>query len=102
MSFLIGVMVGAFLRSILAVFQAKHKNKNYPKHHRPRYYAYSGGWANVCECKCGSVSLYEDNHPNNPCADCGSKAIREEHSARWVGHWEFAREAQTPAKGETK
>ena len=62
-----------------------------PKHHPPEYWRYEGGWANVCTCDCGSVSLYEDNHPVDPCRDCGTKTKRRERSARWVGvKWEFA------------
>ena len=59
------------------------------KHHKPVYYRYDGWWANVVVCNCGSVSLYNDNHPVNPCVDCGTKKERKEHSARWVdtGRW---------------
>jgi hypothetical protein len=43
-------------------------------------------------CNCGSVSLYEDNHPVNPCRDCGTKKERVERSARWTkSGWEFAK-----------
>jgi len=68
------------------------KPKRNPKHHSPNYYGYDGGWANVCVCNCGSVSLYEDNHPVNPCRDCGTKKERVERSARWTkSGWEFAK-----------
>jgi hypothetical protein len=79
------------------------------KHNPPRYYGYSGGWANVLICDCGSVSLYEDNHPAHPCVDCGTKKQRKVVSAKYVrvsqavwynpltwfishGYWEFADE----------
>lgn len=61
-----------------------------PLHHYPEYYGYSGGWANVMVCQCGSTSLYQDNHPVNPCRDCGTKKRRVETSGKWVGtHWEI-------------
>jgi len=59
------------------------------KHHPPRYpYREGGGWNNIMVCKCGSASLYEDNHPANPCRDCGTKSKRSECSGRWLGgYW---------------
>lgn len=45
-------------------------------HIPPNYYGYKGGFAKVTICKdCGSTGLYEDQHPVDPCNNCGGGII---------------------------
>jgi hypothetical protein len=68
-------------------------------------------WCSLTECKkCGQIGKYEDQHPNDPCTNCGHKEFNE-IVGRWVpiynkvpwwnfwknrdsgeGHWEKERD----------
>ena len=42
------------------------------KHLAPKYHGYTGGLAEITICEdCGNTGLYEDQHTNNPCNNCG-------------------------------
>ena len=54
------------------------------KHAPPRYYGYKPGtFATVTMCtKCCRTALREDQHPVNPCPDCGGP-VRDACAGRW-------------------
>lgn len=58
------------------------------KHLKPVYYGYKGGFAKVTICEaCGNTGLYEDQHPVNPCNNCGGTPIENFTAMFDGGKW---------------
>lgn len=77
------------------------------QHNEPKYYRYKGGYDNVTRCEdCNRLGLYEDQHPVNPCIDCGGeiheyKAMKwDKDTSRWYGRDESPPIARPPRPSE--
>lgn len=74
--FLIIVLVGCVLFLIAYFFMDKIENSYnvLGNHVPPKYHGYKGGFDNVTICEeCQRTALYEDQHPVDPCPNCGGK-----------------------------
>lgn len=79
-----------------------------PYHIKPKYHGYRGGYANVSVCgTCGRTALYEDQHPVDPCPECGDSVYDTVTSpppdyvkkirAKWVSDvWVFSKDSWDP------
>ena len=62
----------------------KEVNKNVTQI-APYYHGYRGGFSSITICNtCGRTALREDQHPVDPCSECGGK-ILDSGAAKWNG-----------------
>jgi len=54
----------------------------------PKYLFYKGEFANLTQCnECKGIGLYEDQHPVDPCPNCGGKV-----KPGLIGRWNYKKQ----------